>query len=174
MNIIKLLEYLEEILDTSSKFPLSNKVVVNKKEMLDIISQIMNELPEEFKKAQWIITEKEKILNDAIKDSNAIREQNLKSIQEEVENHDITREAQEKAQNIINAAKDEANDIKIASVEYAYKLLTEVDKQIDIRRNEAIKRVKFDMEQFAMDIQNDFTGVREIISENVDELKKLK
>lgn len=174
MNIMKLLEYLQEIVKTGSKLPLSRKVSVNKKEMTDVITQIMDELPDEFKKAQWVISEKEKIISDAIKEADAIRERNLKNIREEVEKHDITKEAEEKAQLIINSAKQEAEEIKLASIEYAYNLLVKLDEQIEIRKNETAGRIKNDMEQFDMDVQNDFKSIRSIISENIDELKKVK
>lgn len=174
MNIMKLLEYLQEIVETGSKLPLSRKVSVNKKEMTDVIAQIMDELPDEFKKAQWVISEKEKIISDAIKEADAIRERNLKNIREEVEKHDITKEAEEKAQLIINSAKQEAEEIKLASIEYSYNLLVKLDEQIEIRKNETTGRIKNDMEQFDMDIENDFKSIRSIISQNIDELKKVK
>lgn len=174
MNIMKLLEYLQEIVETGSKLPLSRKVSVNKKEMTDVITQIMDELPEEFKKSQWIISEKEKIISDAIKDAEDIRERNLKNIREEVEKHDITKQAEEKAQLIINSAKQEAEDIKLASVEYAYNLLVKLDAQLELRKNETSNRIKNDMEQFDVDIKNDFKDIRNIISENINELKKVK
>lgn len=173
MNVIKLLEYLEEILDTASKFPLSNKVVVNRKEMMDVITQIMNELPEEFKKAQWVMVEKDRILNDALKQAEEIREKSIQNIRDEVEKHDITMEARNRAEDLIDAAKGEAKNIKLASIEYAYKLLNDVDQQIALRKNAVINKIQSDMEQFAMDIDNDFNGIKEVISENIEELKKI-
>lgn len=172
MNIMKLLEYLQEIVETGSKFPLSRKVSVNKKEMIDVITQIIDELPDEFRKAQRIISDKEKILNNAIKEADAIRERNLQNIREEVEKHDITKEAEEKAQCIIISAKKEAEEIKLASIEYAYNLLKKLDEQIEIRKNETGNRIKKDMEQFDMDIENDFKAISDVISENIDELKR--
>ncbi|MFL0249894.1 ATPase [Clostridium neuense] len=174
MNIMKLLEYMQEIVETGSKLPLSRKVSINKKEMTDVINQIMDELPDEFKKAQKLINDREKIISDALKEADAIRERNLKNIREEVEKHDITKEAEEKAQSIIISAKKEAEDIKLASIEYAYKLLTKLDEQIEIRKNETVNRIKKDMEQFDMDIENDFKSIRDIITENIDELKNVK
>lgn len=174
MNIMKLLEYMQEIVETGSKLPLSRKVSINKKEMTDVINQIMDELPDEFKKAQKLINDREKIISDALKEADAIRERNLKNIREEVEKHDITKEAEEKAQSIIISAKKEAEEIKLASIEYAYKLLTKLDEQIEIRKNETVNRIKKDMEQFDMDIENDFKSIRDIITENIDELKNVK
>lgn len=174
MNIIKLLEYLHEIVETGNKLPLSRKVSVNKKEMTDVINQIMDELPDEFRKAQKIIRDRDKIISDAIKEADVIRERNLENLREEVEKHDITKEAEEKAQRIILSAKKEAEDMKLASIEYAYNLLKKLDGQIQIRKSETTNRIRKDMQQFDMDIENDFKTISNIISENIDELKNAK
>ncbi len=47
MNTIKLLEYLEEIIETSAKVPMTGKVMISKKEVLDILDKIANSLPGE-------------------------------------------------------------------------------------------------------------------------------
>lgn len=174
MNIIKLLEYLQEIVETGGKLPLSRKVSVNKKEMTDVINQIMDELPDEFRKAQKIIRDRDRIINDAIKEADVIRERNLENLREEVEKHDITKEAEEKAQRIILSAKKEAEDMKLASIEYAYNLLKKLDGQIQVRKSETTNRIKKDMQQFDMDIENDFKAISNVISENIDELKNAK
>lgn len=174
MNIIKLLEYLQEIVETGNKLPLSRKVSVNKKEMTDVINQIMDELPDEFRKAQKIIRDRDKIISDAIKEADIIRERNLENLREEVEKHDITKEAEEKAQRIILSAKKEAEDMKLASIEYAYNLLKKLDGQIQIRKSETTNRIRKDMQQFDMDIENDFKAISNVISENIDELKNAK
>lgn len=174
MNIMKLLEYMQEIVETGSKLPLSRKVSINKKEMTDVITQIMDELPDEFKKAQNIISDRDKIISDAVKEADAIRERSLRNLKEEVEKHDIKKEAEEKAQNIIISAKKEAEEIKLASIEYAYKLLTKLDEQIETKKNETANRIKKDMEQFDMDIENDFKSIKAVISENIEELKNIK
>lgn len=51
MEIMKLLEYLQEIIETSHNLPVVGKIVVQKKEILDIIEQIIEYLPDEFKKS---------------------------------------------------------------------------------------------------------------------------
>ena len=73
MDVIKLLDYLEETLETSTKVPMTGKVIINKKEFLEILEQVINSLPDEFKKAQWVFQEKDRILSDAIKEAESIK-----------------------------------------------------------------------------------------------------
>ena len=50
MEIFTLLETIEELLENSKKIPFTNKGVINKDEILDIIKEIRIKLPEELNK----------------------------------------------------------------------------------------------------------------------------
>ena len=52
VNIVELLEYLQDLIENSPKVPISGKTMVDRKEVLDVIDQIINYLPDQFKKAQ--------------------------------------------------------------------------------------------------------------------------
>ena len=54
MEIFTLLETLEEIIENSKKVPFTNKGIVDKEEILDIIKEIRIKLPEELKQAKWV------------------------------------------------------------------------------------------------------------------------
>ena len=54
VDVIKLLEYLQETIESASSIPLTGKVTINKKESLEVIDRVINCLPDEFKKAKWI------------------------------------------------------------------------------------------------------------------------
>ena len=63
VNIIELLEYLQDIVDNSPKVPMSSKVMVDKKEIIEIVDQIINYLPDQFKKAEWVMHKKLQLLH---------------------------------------------------------------------------------------------------------------
>ena len=65
MEIFTLLEALEELMDESKSIPLTNKVLVNKEEVLDLIKEIRLKLPEELKQAKWVKEERARILAEA-------------------------------------------------------------------------------------------------------------
>ena len=67
VNIVELLEYLQDLIENSPKVPISGKTMVDRKEVLDVIDQIINYLPDQFKKAQWVMNERERILSEAQK-----------------------------------------------------------------------------------------------------------
>lgn len=69
MEIFTLLEALEDILERSKKVPLSNRSIVDKEEILEIIKEIRIKLPDELKQAKWVKEERQRILLEARKRS---------------------------------------------------------------------------------------------------------
>ena len=54
MEIFNLLETIEDMLENSKTLPFTNKAVLDKEELLDIIKEIRLKLPEELKQAKVI------------------------------------------------------------------------------------------------------------------------
>lgn len=172
MNVMKLLEYLEEIVDTSSKVPVTGKVLVSKKEIIKTIDEIINQLPDEFKKAQWILNEKDKIISDALKEAEKIRQKNEQQIMRDIEGHNITKEAKMQADRIIVEAEKTAREIKIASREYASNVLSGLDKEVKESSQIMLANIKNEMEKFLEGYQQKVCDVGIVINENIKELKK--
>ena len=68
LNVIELLEYLQDMVESSPKVPITGKTMIDKKEFNEVIDQIINYLPDQFKKAQWVMNEKDRILEEAQKE----------------------------------------------------------------------------------------------------------
>lgn len=143
MDVLKLLNEIEDILEESSSIPLSKKVVVDKNEFLEIIKEIRIKLPDEIKQAEWIREERQRILAEAQNEADTIVEQVKMQIEELVEDEEITKKANERAEEIINKAKSQAKEIRIGAREYGDQLLKEVQDYLknigvtlDSNRNE--------------------------------------
>ena len=72
MEIFTLLETLEDILEKSRTLPFTDKSIVEKEQILDIIKEIRLKLPDELKQAKWIKEERERIISEAQKDADDI------------------------------------------------------------------------------------------------------
>lgn len=66
-SILQLLEAIEDMLDSSSAVPFTGKVMIDKDELYEIITDIRLKLPNEIKQSKWVIEERNKILIDAQK-----------------------------------------------------------------------------------------------------------
>jgi len=174
MDIISLLEYLEEVIESSSKVPMTGKVMVNKTEALDIIDQIVNYLPDELKKSKWICEEKDKILNEALEQSEKIKEENMAMLRRQIENHDITKEAIVRAEEIEAQAQKNAKAMRLGARDYANEILTQLEFEINNKGNEMLNSLKSDMESFVLNLESNINIKGNTIRENIKELKEFK
>ncbi|MGH4138085.1 ATPase [Clostridium sp.] len=174
MDIIKLLEYLQEIIESSSKIPVTGKAVINKREILDIIDQIINHLPDEFKKAQWICDEKERILVDAKKQAKIFEEETIDKIRRRVEKQDLVKEAQTRAEEIIASAQRDSKIMRLGAKDYADEILSQLDKEIELKGQQMLHKIKSDVQTFLISLQEEVSDTTTSIRENVKELRSMK
>lgn len=174
MDAIKLLEYLREIIETSSKVPMTAKVVVDKKETLEIVDKIITYLPDEMKKAQWIVEEKERILSEAIQEADNLKKESLSLLKRQIENHDITKEANMRAEEIIASAQRNAKDIRLGARDYANEILNQLDKELADKSKQMLINLKSDMQQFLVHLESNIDLRADQIKQNIKELRDMK
>lgn len=174
VNIIELLEYLQDIVENSPKVPMSNKVMVDKKEIIDIIDQIINYLPDQFKKAEWVMNERERILTEAKKEYDALRKETMAMMRQNIENHDIVKEAKIRSQEIIASAQRDAKAIRLGSRDYSDEMLSQLDSAIEEEKIKLIKNLQASFEIAAKEIDTSLTGACDVIRDNVKELRSMK
>ena len=138
MEIFTLLENIEDILEKSKGVPFSNKVLVDKEEILEIISELRLKLPEELKQAKWIKEERQRILVEAQKEADDIVKEAENRIISMIDEHEITKKAYEKKAEIIETANEMSREISKGTKDYADNLLN----GIEVSLQEALKIIQ--------------------------------
>lgn len=174
VNIVELLEYLQEILDQAPKVPITGKSIIDKEEFNEIIDQIVNYLPDQLKRAQWVMSEKDRILTDAQKEYDEVKKETLEMMKQKVENHDIVKEAKARANEIIALAQRDAKVIRLGSRDYSDEILSQLDKELELKRIELLQNMQITFENVAKDIDSNLTGACSVIKENIAELRSMK
>ena len=147
MDILKLIDEIEDIIETGGTVPFTKKVMIDSEELLDIIREIRIRIPEEIKQATLIKEEKQKILADAQNDADNILNNAEYKLEEMIGEEDITKIAQERAKEIIVNAQKNAKEIRLGSMDYADNLLLETQenlKEMIILINENRKELRGD------------------------------
>ena len=67
-SVYELLDYLQDMIESSAKMPITGKSMIDKKEFIEVIDKIAQCLNKKKKKAEWILNEKDRILGDAQKE----------------------------------------------------------------------------------------------------------
>lgn len=136
-SIEKILEQIEEILDTSASVPFSSKVMIEKNQIYDLIIDLRLKLPNEIKQSQWVMEERNKILVEAQKDADLTRGEAETEKDKMVNEHEITKMAYEQSEQIIDNAKKVAREMRLGAKEYVDEMLVQLEEQI----NETMKSI---------------------------------
>lgn len=174
VNIIELLEYLQDVVDNSPKVPMSGKVMLDKRENLEVVDQIINYLPDQLKKAEWIMNEKERILNEAKKEYDSVKKETANMMRKNIENHNIVKEAKVRAEEIIASAQRDAKAIRLGSRDYSDEILSQLDKEVELQKMKLITGLQANFENAANEIDKTLNNVGFVIKENVKELRSMK
>ena len=135
MEIFTLLETLEECLERAKNIPFTQKVIIDKEEVLDIIKEIRLKLPDELKQAKWVKEERGRILVEAKKEADGIVKEAENRIISMIDEHEITRKAYEQKAQIIETANEMSREISKGTKEYADNILEKVQGVLNTVEN---------------------------------------
>ena len=138
----QIIEEIEEYIDSCKYQPLSNtKIVVNRDELEELLAELRMKTPEEIKRYQKIISNKEAILADAQAKADAIIAQAQIQTSELVSEHQIMQQAYaqanevvmiatKQAQEILDNATNDANNIRTGAIQYTDDILKSLEDVI--------------------------------------------
>lgn len=119
------------------------------------------------------MSEKDRILSDAQKEYETVKKETIEMMKQNIENHDIVKEAKIRANEIIALAQRDSKAIRIGSREYSTEILTQLDREIENKKNELIKSMQESFEKIAKEIDENLNGASETIKENIAELRSM-
>ena len=94
--------------------------------------------------------------------------------EKQVENHDITKEATAKAQELISLAQRDAKTIRLGARDYADEILCQLDKELELKVQQMVQALKVDVDQFIQNVVGEISSTSNDIRENVKELRNMK
>ena len=139
-RIEQIIEEIEEYVDSCKFQPLSStKIVVNKEELEELLRELRMKTPDEIKRYQKIISNKDAILSDAQAKADAIIQEAKEQTQKMVDESEVMREAiaqsndllertNQQAQEILDNATNDANNIRMGALQYTDEMLANLEK----------------------------------------------
>ena len=112
MDILQLIDRLEELFNESKSIPLTRNVMVDEDRMLDIIDQMRIAIPEEVKKAQQLLGQRDRVLAQAQEEANRTIEIARQKADQLVTKDMIMQEASRRAEQILAQARTDAENIR--------------------------------------------------------------
>lgn len=130
MDIMNAIEKVEEILANARQVPFSDKVMIDREEIFEIIDHLRESVPAEIKEARWIVREKQQHLQEAEKEAQRIIAEAREKAQKLASEDEIVKEAQRQAQKIIDSAKAKEREIRLAAEDYADELFANLEANL--------------------------------------------
>ena len=128
MRTEKLLEDLENAIESASRIPMTNKLVIEEEEIMSILDAINESLPLEMEESRRIIA---KILADAQRQADTLIAQAKEYISKLTDESELVKQAQAQANQIINAANQSSDELKDSSLQYASDVLRYVENNLE-------------------------------------------
>lgn len=142
-RIEQLISDIEAYIDNCKYQPFSNsKIIVDKDQLEDMLSELRLKTPDEIKKYQKILNNKEAIISDAKEQADAILNAAQVQTEELINEHEIMQrayaqanqlieQATAQAQQILDSATEDANNIRIGAVQYTDEMLEKLQYIIE-------------------------------------------
>jgi hypothetical protein len=127
MDILHLVDRLEELINSSRSIPFTRNVILDEDRILDLIDQMRVAIPEEVKKAQQILAQKDRVIAQAKEEA----ERTVNIAQEKsdklTDRDGIVQEAKKKASQIEAEAELRAKKTQAEADEYVAETLTNLE-----------------------------------------------
>jgi cell division septum initiation protein DivIVA len=131
MDILHLVDRLEELFNVSRSVPFTHSVIVDEDRMLDIIDQMRVTIPDEIKKAQQLLAQRDRMLAQAQEEANRTlaiaREKGEKIIDQD----SVVEAAKERAAAIITQAERESDNIRKDADSYTLQTLADLELELE-------------------------------------------
>jgi cell division septum initiation protein DivIVA len=131
MDILQLIDRLEELFNESKSIPLTRNVMVDEDRMLDIIDQMRIAIPEEVKKAQQLLGQRDRLLAQAQEEANRTIEIARQKAEQMISREVVAQEAMRRAEQIVAQARAEAEAIRADADAYAMNSLTQLQDELE-------------------------------------------
>ena len=112
MDILQLIDRLEELFNESKAIPLTHNVMVDEDRMLELIDQMRIAIPEEVKKAQQVVAQRDRVMAQAQEEANRTLALAREKADQMAQKDNVAMEAQRRAEQILSQARAEAEDRK--------------------------------------------------------------
>lgn len=130
MDILHLVDRLEELFNESKPIWFTHSVIVDEDRMLDLIDQMRVTIPEEIKKSQQLLAQRDRILAQAQEEASRTIALAREKAEKIVAEDHISAAAKTKAEEIIAQAQLESEKTRLEADEYVLQTLANLDEEL--------------------------------------------
>ncbi|MHB1484647.1 MAG: ATPase [Saccharofermentanales bacterium] len=129
-DLYELIDRLEISVDQARAFLFTANCIVDREELMILISMIRENLPNEIKQAKWLLDQNRQLIAEARKEAENIMKEAETRMTIMIDEHEITRKAKLQACQTVDNANVSAAQIRKKSMEYAKTKLNDLEEQL--------------------------------------------
>ena len=142
MDILQLIDRLEELFNESKSIPLTRNVMVDEDRMLDIIDQMRIAIPEEVKKAQQLLGQRDRVLAQAQEEANRTLDLARQKADQLASKELVVQEAQRRAELVLAQARADAENVRMDADDYVMRSLTQLQAELERISNQVTNGIR--------------------------------
>ncbi len=111
-DVEQMMRRLHELVASARPMPLSTSVMINRDEVLDLLDETIERLPDELRAARWLLKEREEYLAKVKREGEDILDQARTRAERMVQRTEVVKSSEARARKIVDAATGEAGQLK--------------------------------------------------------------
>ena len=137
MDILHLVDRLEELFNESRPIFFTHSVIINEDKILDIIDQMRVTIPDEMKKAQQVLAQRDRLLAQAQEEANRTITMARDKSDQMLERDAVSQAAKVQADEIISKALSDSEKIRRDTDKYVIDTLMRIEYELERMLNQA-------------------------------------
>ena len=118
MDLIDRIDELQVLIEEAKAVPLSSSAVVDRTELLDLLSQLKQEVPEEVRQARWMARDRDEFMERARNEGERIIAEAREQRDRLLSRTEIVHAAQREADRILDEAREKATKLQMQAEDY--------------------------------------------------------
>ena len=131
MDILHLVDRLEELFNQSRPIPLTHNVIVDEDLMLDLIDQMRVAIPDEMKKAQQVLSQRDRILAQAQEEANRTLAIAREKSDQLVEQDAVVVAARTRADEVLAGERGDIEKTRLEADQYVVDTLRHLEAELN-------------------------------------------
>ena len=174
MDITQALDKMEIMIEEARKVPFTGKVILDPGDFLESLDFIRSVLPSELTAAVKVIREKEQILAEAKGRAERTVNDAKEYVRQMVDESEIKRSVDRMSDEVMNNARQSANEVRYGAYKYANEVLSHVENVVSaispMIKREVIDQMDYHMEEIISSVRANHEALQSAASATNEEI----
>ncbi|PKM89563.1 MAG: ATPase [Firmicutes bacterium HGW-Firmicutes-12] len=131
MDILRLIDEIENMIEECSRIPMTGKLIIHEDILYSFIDRLRALTPSAIHEAEWILREKERILNEASNEAETIVESAKLKLERIAGESEVVKLAKLQSDEIIDNSKSIAKEVTQGAFSYADDVMLQLQNELE-------------------------------------------